>query len=54
MSRALKDLFATPLARVQDKRTAKGKRKAGSFGNSRPRNAELRKRAAAKAADSEE
>ena len=28
-----------------DKRTAKGKRKAGSHGNSRPRNAELRKRA---------
>ncbi|EOD19955.1 hypothetical protein EMIHUDRAFT_252667 [Emiliania huxleyi CCMP1516] len=29
-----------------DKRTAKGKRKAKSFGNARPRNGELRKRAA--------
>mmetsp|Transcript_40757 Transcript_40757/g.86889 ORF Transcript_40757/g.86889 Transcript_40757/m.86889 type:complete len:83 (-) Transcript_40757:544-792(-) len=28
-----------------DKRTAKGKRKAKSFGNCRPRNSELRKRA---------
>ena len=30
-----------------DKRTAKGKRKAGSHGNSRPKNSELRKRKAA-------
>ena len=34
-----------------DKRTAKGKRKAKSFGNSRPRNAEIRKRAEAKAGE---
>lgn len=34
-----------------DKRTAKGKRKAKSFGNSRPRNAALRKAAAAKASE---
>jgi ribosomal small subunit protein bTHX len=34
-----------------DKRTAKGKRSAGSFGNSRPRNAELRKRAKERAAE---
>lgn len=37
-----------------DKRTAKGKRKAGSFGKSRPRNAELRKRKAAAAEGSSE
>ena len=37
-----------------DKRTAKGKRKRGSFGNSRPRNAELRKRKAAAESASEE
>ena len=36
-----------------DKRTAKGKRKAKSFGKSRPRNSELRKRAAAVEAASE-
>ena len=34
-----------------DKRTAKGKRKAKSFGNSRPRNSELRKRKAASSTD---
>ena len=34
-----------------DKRTAKGKRKAKSHGNSRPKNSELRKRAAANAAE---
>ena len=36
-----------------DRRTAKGKRKAKSFGVFRPRNAELRKRAAAKEASSD-
>ena len=34
-----------------DKRTAKGKRKAGSHGNSRPKNSELRKRKAAAGTD---
>jgi len=34
-----------------DKRTAKGKRKAKSFGNSRPKNSELRKRKAATASE---
>ena len=34
-----------------DKRTAKGKRKAGSHGNSRPKNSELRKRKEAPASD---
>ena len=37
-----------------DKRTAKGKRKAKSFGNSRPRNSAIRKRKAASASASEE
>ena len=41
----------SPVMGRGDKRTAKGKRKAKSFGNSRPRNAAIRKAKAAKGAD---
>ena len=43
----------SPVMGRGDKRTAKGKRKAKSFGNSRPRNSELRKKKEA-ASQSEE
>jgi ribosomal small subunit protein bTHX len=45
----LRDPNARPPLSSGDKRTAKGKRKAKSFGISRPRNAELRHRKTTKA-----
>ena len=39
-------VIESPLMGRGDKRTTKGKRKAKSFGNARPRNSELRKRKA--------